>query len=61
MKTSDLIAWNCKSLTYGFIGFRDIENMEIKLHSKKSCIFFQNIIKIREHHSYKYDIKLLQD
>ena len=36
MKTSDLLAWSCKSFTYGFIGFRPTEHMEIKLQSKKS-------------------------
>jgi len=38
MKTSELVAWNCKSFTYGFLGFRPIENREIKLQSKTSYI-----------------------
>ena len=39
MKVSDLIAWNCKSFTYGFLGFRTTENMEMKLQSKTSYIY----------------------
>ena len=31
MKTSELVTWNCKSFTYGFLGFRPTENREIKL------------------------------
>ena len=38
MKTSDLIAWNCKSFTYGFLGSRPTQHREIKLQSKKSYI-----------------------
>ena len=36
MKTSELVTWNCKSFTNGFLGFRPIENREIKLQSKNS-------------------------
>ena len=38
METSDLIAWNCKSSTYGFLGFIPTENKDMKLQSKKSYI-----------------------
>ena len=38
MKTSELVAWNCKSFTDGFLGFRPIENREMKLHSNTSYI-----------------------
>ena len=34
MKTSELVAWNYKSFTYGFLGFRTKDNMEMKLQSK---------------------------
>ena len=34
MKTSELVAWNCKSFTYGFLGFRPIDHMVMKLQSK---------------------------
>ena len=40
MKTSELIAWNSKSFTYGFLGFIPIENRDIKLQSKTSYISF---------------------
>ena len=33
MKTSELVAWNCKSFTYGFLGFRPTENRDMKLQS----------------------------
>ena len=36
MKTSDLIAWNCKSFTYGFLGFRPPEHRDMKLNINKS-------------------------
>ena len=36
MKTSELVAWNSKRFTYGFIEFRLIENRDMKLQSKKS-------------------------
>ena len=36
METSDSMAWEYKVFTYEFIGFRDIENMEIKLQSNTS-------------------------
>ena len=35
MKTSELVAWNCKSFTYGFLGFQPKENRDMKLKSKK--------------------------
>ena len=38
MKTSELVAWNCKSFTYEFIGFRPRDNRDIKLQSKISYI-----------------------
>ena len=38
METSDSMAWECKSFTYGFIGFRPIENMDMKLQNKTSYI-----------------------
>ena len=31
METSDSMAWECKLLTHVFIGFRDTENMGMKL------------------------------
>ena len=36
MKTSELVAWNCKSFTYGFLGFQPTENMEMKSQSNTS-------------------------
>ena len=36
MKTSELVAWDCRCFTYGFIGFRPTKNRKIKLKSKKS-------------------------
>ena len=36
MKTSVLAAWNCKSFTYGFLGFRPTEHRDMKLQSKTS-------------------------
>ena len=36
MKTSELVAWNCKSFTYGFIGFWPTEHREMKLQSNTS-------------------------
>ena len=36
MKTSELAAWNCKSFTYGFLGFRPTEHRHMKLKSKTS-------------------------
>ena len=36
MKTSELVAWNCKSFTYGFIGFRPTKHRYMKLQSKTS-------------------------
>ena len=32
MKTSDLMAWECKIFTYEFLGFRVKNNIEIKLN-----------------------------
>ena len=42
MKTSELVAWNCKSFTHGFLGFRPIKNTDIKLKSKKSYMYVTN-------------------
>ena len=36
MKTSELVAWNCKSFTYGFLGFQPTEHRDMKLQSKTS-------------------------
>ena len=36
MKMSELVAWNCKSFTYGFIGFRPTKNRDMKLQSNTS-------------------------
>ena len=36
MKTSKLVAWNCKSFTYGFIGFQYTKNRDMKLQIKTS-------------------------
>ena len=36
MKTSELVACNCKSFTYGFLGFQPTEHRDMKLQSKKS-------------------------
>ena len=36
MIPSELEAWNCKSFTYGFLGFRPTENRDKKLNSKTS-------------------------
>ena len=38
METRDLMAWECKSFTYGFLGFRPIEHREMKLQSNTSYI-----------------------
>ena len=38
MKTSELVAWNCKSFTYVFLGFRPTYERDMKLKSKKSYI-----------------------
>ena len=35
MKTSHSRAWECKTFTLEFIGFRDTENMVMKLKSNK--------------------------
>ena len=40
MKTSELVAWNCKSFTYGFLGFRPTENRGMNLKSNISYIYF---------------------
>ena len=34
METSDSMAWECKSFTYVFLGFRPTENRGMKLMSK---------------------------
>ena len=39
VKTSELVAWNCKSFTYGFLGFQPTENRNMKLQSKTSYMF----------------------
>ena len=36
METSDPMAWECKLFTHEFIGFRAIENKDMKLHSNTS-------------------------
>ena len=36
MKTSELVAWNCKSFTYGFLGFQPTEEWDMKLQSNTS-------------------------
>ena len=36
MKTSKLVAWNCKTFTYGFLGFRLMEHKDMKLQSNTS-------------------------
>ena len=36
MKTGDLITWNCKHFTYGFLGFRATEHRDMKLQSNTS-------------------------
>ena len=36
MKTSELVAWNSKSFTYGFLEFQLIENRDMKLQSNTS-------------------------
>ena len=41
MKTSDSMAWECRSFTYGFLGFRPTENRDMKLQSKTSYISFK--------------------
>ena len=33
MESSELVACNCKSFTYGFLGFRPTYHQEIKLNS----------------------------
>ena len=38
METNDSMAWECKSFTYGFLGFWPTENRNMKLPSKKSYI-----------------------
>ena len=35
-KTSELVAWNCKSFTYGFLGFRPTDHRDMKLQSNTS-------------------------
>ena len=61
MKTSELVAWICKSFTYGFLGFQTTENRDMKLQSNTSYMAIKNLIKLREYLSYKYDTGLLQD
>ena len=34
MKTSELVAWNCKSFKYGFLGFRTTKHRYMNLQSK---------------------------
>ena len=36
MKNSDLITWNCKSFTYGFLRFKPTKHSEMKLKSNTS-------------------------
>ena len=40
METGDSMAWECKIFTHDFIGFRPIEDMEIKLNINTSYIYF---------------------
>ena len=42
METSDLMAWECKSFTYGFLGFQPTENRDMKLQSKTSYMSAKN-------------------
>ena len=60
MKTSELVAWNCKSFTYIFLGFQPTEHRDMKLQIKTSYISIKTSSK-SERPLYKYDIKLLQD
>ena len=46
MKTSELVACICKSLTYGFLGFRTIENREMKLQIETSYVSMKTSLKI---------------
>ena len=39
METSDSMAWECKSFTYGFLGFWPKYNMNMKSKSNKSHIY----------------------
>ena len=32
MKTSELVAWNCESFTYEFLGFQPTQNRKMKLN-----------------------------
>ena len=41
MKTSELVAWNCKSFTYGFLGFRPTKHRDMKLKSNTSYMDFR--------------------
>ena len=41
METSDPMAWECKIFTHDFIGFRATEDKDMKLHIKKSHIYFK--------------------
>ena len=40
METSDSMAWECKLFTHEFLGFRPMEDMEIKLQINTSYIAF---------------------
>ena len=40
METNDPMTWECKIFTHDFIGFRPIEDMEIKLQSNTSYMPF---------------------
>ena len=35
METSDSMAWECKSFTYGFIGFQPTQNGDLNLNIQK--------------------------
>ena len=41
METSDSMACECKIFTHEFIGFQPTEDMEIKLKSNKSYMYFK--------------------
>ena len=45
METSDSMAWECKLFTHEFIGFRNMENKELKLNINKSYIYLSTSSK----------------
>ena len=67
MKTSELVAWNCKSFTYVFLGFRPTEHREMKLQSNKSSMVFTTSSKSDKishtnliQHSFKIESKVME-